>query len=97
MFLLSDISGGRDFIDSDYMFFVDYCYNVLLDRYILAKKTIEDYIKKLEEEKDKLVASKKAERVYLKTLEFAEQNLSNIDKYIEMLNRSKIGVKSVKS
>jgi hypothetical protein len=97
MFLLSDISGSRDFIDSDYMFFVDYCYNVLLDRYILAKEMAEDYIKKLEKEKDKLAASKKAKKVHSKTLEFTEQKLSNIDKYIEMLNRTKIGIKSVKS
>jgi hypothetical protein len=97
MFLLSDISGARDFVGSDYIFFVDYCYNVLLNRYILAREMIDDYIKKLEKEKDKLAVSKKAKRVYLKTLEFVEQNLSNIDKYIEMLNRAKIGTKSVKS
>jgi hypothetical protein len=97
MFLLSDISGGRDFVDSDYMFFVDYCYNVLLDRYILSKEMTEDYIKKLEKEKDKLSASNKAKRTFNKTVEFAEQNLTNIDKYIEMLNRAKVNLNMVKS
>ena len=97
MFLLSDISGGRDFIDADYKFFMDYCYNVLLDRYILAKEMAESYIRKLEREKDKLASSKKAKRVYLKTLEFAEQSLSTIDRHIEMLNKGKIKIKLVKS
>jgi len=97
MFLLSDISGSRDFLDLEYMFFIDYCYSVLLDRYIFAKETTEDYIKKLEKEKDKLITSSKANRVYFKTIEFAEQSLSNIDKYIEMLNRAKIGLRKVKT
>jgi hypothetical protein len=97
MFLLSDISGSRDFIDSDYMFFVDYCYDILLDRYILARKMAEDYVRKLESEKDKLVPSKKTEKVYVKTLEFVEKSLSNIDEYIEALNRTRIGIKSTKS
>jgi len=94
MFLLSDISGSRDFIDSDYMFFIDYCYNVLLNRYILAKEMVENYMRRLENEKDRLAASKKAKRVYLRTLEFAEQSLSGIDRHIEMLNKGKVGIKN---
>jgi hypothetical protein len=97
MFLLSDISGSRDFIGSDYMVFVDYCYNVLLDRYILSKEMTENYIKKLEKEKDKLAASSKAKRTFSKTIEFAEQSLTNIDRYIEMLNRAKVNSNIVKS
>jgi hypothetical protein len=96
MFLLSDISSGRDFIDADYRFFMDYCYNVLLDRYILAKEMAESYIRKLEMEKDKLVSSKKARRVYLRTLDFAEQSLSGINRHIETLNKGKVGIKLAK-
>ncbi len=96
MFLLSDISGSRDF-SSDYMFFMDYCYNVLLDRYTLAKEMTEDYIEKLKSGKDKLAASSKAKRIFSKTVEFAEQSLSGIDGYIKMLNRAKIDFKKAKN
>jgi hypothetical protein len=97
MFLLSDISGSKDFVNSDYMFFADYCCAVLLNRYILAKKMAEDYKRKLESEKGKLVSSKKAEKVYLKTLEFVEKSLLSIDEYIEALNRMRVGINSIKS
>jgi hypothetical protein len=97
MFLLSGVSGGKDFVGSDYMFFVDYCYNVLLSRYALAREVAEDYVEMLESEKIRLATSKKARKIYLRVLEFTEQNLSNITNYVEMLSKAKIELASVRS